>query len=143
MPDKGKTMSQTYYERQSRLIKLNQESFDRKEINVKQAVTALRMIGFSETMAVKRVSEWSEQSSNPGAETDKEKKHRIKEQASLEKYILRIKLGRKKYVEYIELRSKYKHRELSRDKIVITLMQFGYSRKFSERTADKWETEKW
>ena len=143
MPDKGKAMSQVYYERQSKLIKLYQDFFDRKEMKVKEAVTALRMIGFSETMAARRVGEWSAQFSNPAPETERDKKRRIKEQASLEKYLLRMKLGKKKYEEYIKLRSKYKQGELSRGKAEFALMQFGYSQKFSECTADKWLAEKW
>ena len=102
MPDKGKVMSQTYYERQGKLLKLYQESFSRKEISVNEAVTALRMIGFSESVAARRVNEWAAKSKINEPETNKTRNHRLKQQASLEKYILRMRLGKKYYDEYIK-----------------------------------------
>ena len=106
MPDKGKVMSQTYYEKQSKLFKLYQESFDRNELDVKEAITTLKMIGFSESIAATRVAEWKGQHNTREQETDREKKQRLKEQASLEKYILRMRLGKDKYEEYMILHSK-------------------------------------
>ena len=100
MPDRGKVMSQTYYERQSRLFKLYQESFDRKEINVIEAVRALRIIGFGKAMAASRVNEWTANTGSIVPETEKVKKKRQRQQASLEKYILRIRLGKKYYDKY-------------------------------------------
>jgi len=44
-------MSQTFYERQSKLLKLYQELFARKEMNDNEALIVLKMIGFSETLA--------------------------------------------------------------------------------------------
>ena len=137
MPDKGKTMSQAYYEKQSKLINLYQELVTRKEMNTKEAVTALRMIGFSETMAAKRVSKWSTQFNNPVPETDKEKKRRLQEKASLEKYILRMKLGKKFY-----LRLKFKQKELSKDETVKKLIQSGYNVEIAKSIVDDWEAEK-
>ena len=141
MPDKEK--SQIYNERQSRLIELIQESFYREEMAAKEVITSLRMIGISESIAANQVNEWKVQENNDIPETDKEKKQRLGEQASLENYILNIRLGKKKYEELTKLRSKYKNKELSRNVIVIELMQFGYNRKFSESTVDKWDSEKW
>lgn len=143
MPDKGKIMSQIYYEKLSRLIQLNQELFVQKEIRAKEAVTALRMIGFSETMAAKRFREWSVKLNDLEPEAGKIKKQMLKEQASLEKYILRARLGKQKYREYIELRSEFKQSRSSRSETVNALMQFGYSRRFAEHTVDKWEVEQW
>ena len=143
MPDKGKTMSQTYYERQSKLIKLYQDSFVRKDLAVKDTITGLRLVGFSETMAARRVSEWSIQINNQVSETEKNKKRRIKEQATLEKYIFRMKLGKKKYEEYLKALSKFKEKNLTCKEFVLELMQLGHSRKFSEYIAEKWETGKW
>ena len=140
MPVKGKIMSQAFYEKQSKLLKLNQESFKRNEINYKEAVTALKLHGFSDTVAAIRVNEWKAQLGDSITETEKEKKRRLKEQASLEMYLLRIRIGNKKYME---LRSKYKNKELSRENTVFELIHFGYSRKYSECTIDKWEKEKW
>ena len=144
MPDKGKIMSQTYYERQTKLLKLYQASIARKEMNVNEAVTALRMIGFSKTIAAIRVSEWAAQFNSNEPETNKAIKHRLLQQASLEKYFLRMRLGKKHYSEYMQLRAKYKNKELSRDEAVTELMQSGgFSRKFSKCTVDKWEGERW
>lgn len=143
MPDKGKVMSQTYYERQSKLLKLYQESFARKERSVKETVTALRILGFSESIAATRVSEWAVKIDSNEPETSKAKKLRLKQQASLEKYILRMRLGKKYLDEYMRLRSKYKNKELSREETVTKLIQSGYSRKFSKCITDKWETEIW
>ena len=138
MPDKGKVMSQAFYEKQSKLINLYQESFARKEMNVKEAVTALRMIGFSETVAAKRVSGWSVQINEQAPETDKEKKRRLKERDSLEKYMLRMILGKKFY-----LRLKYKQKELTKDETVKKLTRSGYTEEIAKSIVDGWEEEKW
>jgi len=95
MPDKGKTMSQTYYERQSKLLNLYKESFIREGINADEVIVALRMIGFSNTIAVNRVNEWAALIGTAVPETDKEKKQRQKQQASLEKYIHKMRLGKR------------------------------------------------
>ena len=105
MPDKGKIMSQTYYEKQDRLIKLYHEAFSEKEMDDKETVTALRKFGFSETMAVRLVSKWTIQIDDQLPKTNREKKRRIKERASLEKYTLRMNLGKKRYEEYIKKQS--------------------------------------
>ena len=139
MPDKGNVMSQTHYEKQNKLLKLIQESFDRDEMNVKEAVTALRLIGFSETIAANRVSDWKLQFNGQVPETQREKRRRLKEQASLEKHLLRARLGKKKYEEYMKLLAKYKSKQLSKDETIAELMQFGYSRKFAECTVERWE----
>jgi len=142
MPDKGNIMSQTFYERQSKMLKLIQEAFIREEMNVKETVAALRMIGFSQIVATNRVNEWKAHGKTYEQETEKEKKRRQKEQISLEMYLLRTRIGQKKYKEYMAIRSKYKNKGLSRNDTVIDLMEFGYSRKFSDCTIDKWEMEK-
>jgi len=95
MPDRGKIMSQTYYEKQSRLLKLYRESFERKEINAKETVTALMMIGFSETIAVNRTNEWDVQPGTQLPETEKDIKRRLKEISSLKNYLIRMRLGKK------------------------------------------------
>ena len=133
MPDKGTAMSQTYYEKQGKIIKLYQEAFGRNEMTAKEAVVALRMIGFSETMAAGRVNEWAAQSSEQVPETDKEKKHRQKEIISLEKYMLRTKLGKKYY-----LRLKYKQEELSKEEVIKKLIQYGYEEDIAKSMADAW-----
>ena len=143
MPDKGKIMSQAYYEKQSKLFKLYRESFARKEINRNEAVKALRLLGYSETIAAIRVNEWTEQFNTNEPETGRAKKLRLKQQTSLEKYMLSIWPGK----EYYDLREKYtqmelSQKELSKNEIVEKLIHLGYSRKFSERTVNKWEMEK-
>jgi len=94
MLDKGKVMSQACYEKQSRLFKLIRESFEREEKDSKETISALRTLGFSETVAGIRVNEWKAQLGNNLPETEKKRKRRLKEQASLEKYFK--KLGKKK-----------------------------------------------
>ena len=99
MPDKGKIMSQTFYERQSKLLGFYQVSFTKGEMGVNEAVIALRMIGFSETIAPTRVREWAALSTTNEPETDRAKKQRLKQMASLEKYVLKMKLGKKYYLQ--------------------------------------------
>ena len=136
MPDKGKIMSQTYYERQGKLLRLYEESFARKEMNVTEAVAALRMIGFSETIAPMRVKEWAEKNITLKPETERAKKLRPKERASLEKYVLQMLLGKKYY-----LRLKYKRKELTKAETVAKLIKSGYSRELSEATVNEWEAQ--
>ena len=100
---------------------------------------ALRMIGFSESMALSRVCEWAAQGSTNETETSKSKNQRLKRRASLEKYLLRMSLGKKNYDEYVKLQVKYKNKILSNNEIITELMQLGYSRKFAEFTLGKWE----
>jgi hypothetical protein len=98
MLDKGKIMSQTYYEKQSKLLALFKESFIRKEMDAIEAVKALRTIGFGETIAANRVNEWAALNSTVSPETNRAKNQRLKQQASLEKYVLRMRLGKKYYL---------------------------------------------
>jgi hypothetical protein len=142
MPDKGKAMTQTYYEKQSKLLKLYQESLARKEINIKETVTALRMIGFGEEIAANRVYEWATKIGIVVSETGKAKILRQKQRISLENYVLRMRLGKKHYDTYMKLLSKYKNKELSKEDILLELIQTGYSQKFSECIVDKWGAEK-
>ena len=137
MPDKGTAMSQTYYEKRSKLITLYQESIGRKEMTVKEAVAALKMVGFSETMAARLVNEWSVQASAQAPETERDKKRRLKEKASLEKYMLRTILGKKFY-----LRMKYIQKELSREEAVKKLIRSGYNEEIAKSMVDDWEAEK-
>ena len=95
MPDKGKIMSQAYYEKQSKLFQLYKESFSREEMNSVEAASALRVIGFSNTIATRRVKEWAEKGNNYEPETGKAKNRRLKQQASLERYVLFMRYGRK------------------------------------------------
>jgi hypothetical protein len=106
MPDKGKIMSQTYYEKQSKLLKLYQEAIVRKEINIEEGVAALKTMGYSNTIAPMRIRDWLSQPVNIEQETGKTKKHRGSQIASLEKYMLRMRLGKKKYDEFRQLQSK-------------------------------------
>jgi len=150
MPDKGRIMSQTYYERQSKLIELYKESFYRNDMSANDTVMAMRTIGFSETMAVNRVREWAALSVTYEPETDKVKKHRRRLQASLEKYVFNMMLDKKyfneenkKYLnEHKLLKTKYKKKELLKDDCMKQLMQSGYSREFAQYIIDKWETER-
>jgi len=139
MPDKRKIMSQTYYERQNKLIELYKECIIKKEMNVNETVMALRLIGFSESMASSRVREWAAQSNTDEIETNKTATQRLKQKISLEKYILRMGLGKKYYDKYVKLQEKYKNKELSENEYMTELMQFGYSRKFAEYTIGKYE----
>ena len=100
---------------------------------------ALRMIGFSESMALSRVHEWAAQGSTNETETSKSKNQRLKQRVSLEKYLLRMSLGKKNYDEYVKLQTKYKNKILSNNEIITELMQLGYSRNFAEYTFGKWE----
>ena len=141
MPDKGKIMSQTYYERQSKLLNLYRESFARKEMNLIETVTALRMMGFSEAIAINRVNEWETQFDTHVFEIGKAKKASLKQQISLEKYVLRMRLGKKYYDEYMLLRSKYMQKELSKEDVLKKLIQSGYSLELSKCILNKWEIE--
>jgi len=96
MPDKGEVMSQTYYEKQSKLLKVIQESFKREEMTVIETISSLRKMGFSESVAISRVNEWKIQRGNLEPETEKDKKRRLKEKASLENYVNRMRLGKRR-----------------------------------------------
>jgi len=137
MPDKGRIMSQTYYEKQSKLIKLYKECIIRKEMTVNEAVISLRLIGFSELMASSRVCEWAALSNTDGIETSNTLNQRLKQRVLLEKYMLRMRLGKKYYDKYAKLQEKHKNKELSENEYMTELMQFGYSRKFAEYTVCK------
>ena len=142
MPDRGKVMSQTYYEKRSKLFKLYQEAFTRKEMNVADAVRALEMIGFGKTIAENRVNEWASEPDICIPETNKVKKNRLKQQVSLEKYMIRMKLGGKFY-----LRLKYKQKGLSKEETVEKLIQLSLydkekARKIAEYVVDGWEKER-
>jgi hypothetical protein len=136
MPDKGKIMSQVFYERQSKLLNLYKESFTRKEITVNEAVKALRMIGFSEMIAANRAREWAALIGSVVPETDKTRKQRLKQQASLEKYVLQMRLGKKYYI-----RLEYKRKELSKDETVKKLIQKGYKDEIAKELVNNWEAE--
>jgi len=139
MPDKGKIMSQAYYERQSKLIELYKECIIKKEMNVNEAIISLRLIGFSKAMAASRVHEWAAQSNTDNTETSKTAKQKLKQRAALEKYMLRMSLGKKYYDEYVKLQKKYRDKKLSRNDCMTELIQLGYSGKFAEYTVSKWE----
>ena len=93
MPDKGKIMSQNYYDKQSKLIMLLQESLAIKEMDTNEAIKTLRILGFSEIIAAERVREWAAQV-NTAPETEKTKKTRLRQLASLENYMRRMRFGR-------------------------------------------------
>ena len=97
MPDNNKVMTQIFYEKQSKLYELYKESFNRKEMNVQEVIAALRILGFSNTIASRRVNEWAAEPNSYAPETEKAKKRRFQQRNSLEKYILRMRLG-KKYI---------------------------------------------
>jgi len=137
MPDKGRIMSQTYYERQSKLIELYKECIIKKEMKASEAVMALRLIGFSESMASSRVREWTARGNTDEIETSKTSNQRLKQIISLEKYMLRMGLGKKYYDKYVKLLEKYKNKEISENEFRNELMQFGYSKIFAEYTIGK------
>ena len=139
MPDKGRIISQVYYERQSKLIELYKKCLIKKEMKVSEAVMSLRLIGFSESMASIRVHEWAADGNIIETETSKTKSQRLKQRNSLEKYMLRMGLGKKYYDEYIKLQKKYKDKLLSKSEGMTELMQLGYSIKFAEYIMGKWE----
>ncbi|MCL2273270.1 MAG: hypothetical protein FWC19_10760 [Treponema sp.] len=139
MPDKGRIMSQTYYERQSKLIELYKECIIKKEMKASEAVMALKLIGFSESMALSRVRDWASQSNTNITETSNITNQRLKKKISLEKYMLRMELGKKYYDEYMKLLEKYKNKEISKNEYRNELMQFGYSKKFAEYIIGKQE----
>ena len=146
MPDKGKVMSQTFYERQSKLIGLYRESVLKKELKVDEAVMSLKLIGFSDAMALSKAREWAALPDSNEPETERAKKIRQKQRVSLEKYALNMILDKKYYNEnekkYLNehrmLKSKYKKGSLSKDNCVIQLIQSGYSREFAEVIVEKW-----
>jgi len=115
MPDKGKIMSQTYYERQSKLLNLYQELYHRKEMNDSESIKGLRLIGFSETIAVNRVREWAALSTTIEPYTDRVRKQKLKERTSLEKYVLKVQLGKKYKKDSLE---EYYGRTIILDNIV-------------------------
>jgi len=132
-------MSQTYYERQSKLMELYKECIIKNEMKTNEAVIALRLIGFSESMASSRMHEWASQSNTNITETSNTKNQRLKKKISLEKYILRMELGKKYYDKYVKLLEKYKNKEISENEYRNELMQFGYSKKFAEYIIGKQE----
>ena len=137
MADKGKIMSQTLYERQSKLIKLYHEQFCRNELNEGEAVIALRMIGFSETIAAVRVREWAENTPNINPDTERAKKQRFKERSSLERYVLQMLLGKKYY-----LRLKYKRKELTKNETVEKLKKAGCKEEVARELVNEWELQR-
>jgi len=143
MADKGKIISQTYYEKQSQLIKLYKESFLRKEMDVNEAITSLRVIGFSEKMSANKVREWAILPDDKSPETERVKRQKLKQQVSLEKYMSRMRLDKKFYKEYMELRKRYKDKKMSKDETVSLLVHSGYGQKFADCTVNKWELEEW
>jgi len=137
MPDKGRIMSQTYYERQSKLIELYKECIIKKEMKASEVVMALRLIGFSESMASSQVREWAARSNTDEIETSRTSNKRLKQIISLEKYMLRMGFGKKYYDKYVKLLEKYKNKEISESEFRNELMQFGYSKIFTEYTIGK------
>ena len=137
MPDKGKIMSQTYCERQSKLLNLYQELYHRKEMNDSETIAALRMIGFSETIAANRVREWAENFLDIKLDTERAKKLRLKERASLERYVLQMQLGKKYF-----LRLKFKRRELTKNETVEKLKKVGCEDGVAIELVNEWETQK-
>ena len=127
-------MSQVFYERQSKLLGFYRVSFAKGEMSVNEAVIALRMIGFSKTIAPTRVREWAALSTTNEPETDRAKKQRIKHMASLEKYILQMKLGKKYY-----LRLKFKRKELTREETIKKLIQSGQKEETAKENVSLWE----
>ena len=134
MPDKGKIMSQTNYERQSKLLNLYQELFTRKEMNDTEAIIALRMIGFSECIAANRVREWAVLNNAVKPETERARKQRLKERASLEKYVLQMLLGKKYY-----LRLKFLRKELTKDETIKKIIKSGCKEETAREMVNEWE----
>ena len=90
-----------------KLLELYKESFGKKEMPANEVITALRMLGYSESIATNLVSEWAALDNTNATEAKKSKKQRIRQRASLEKYVLRTRLGKKYYVEYIRRHKDY------------------------------------
>ena len=134
MPDKGRIMSQTFYERQSKLMGLFKEAFVRNEMNVNEAVKALRTLGFGKIMAANRVREWAALPDTNEAETERAVKLRHKQQASLEMYMLRM--------EYMRLRKKNKKDYMSKSDILNELFQSGYRQEYVKCVVSGWDKEK-
>jgi len=149
MPDKGRIISQTFYEKQSKLIKLYKESFLRKEMDVNEAITSLRVIGFSEKMADNKVREWVVLPNENKFETERAVKQRFKQQDSLEKYVFNIIFDKKcfnendkKYFnEHKLLKSKYLKNELSKDDCANQLMHSGYRQEYVKCIISRWDKE--
>ena len=133
MPDKGKFMTQTYYERYNNLISLYQEALLRKEMNTTEAVTALRMIGYSTAIAATRVNEWEAKTDTLETETASAKKLRQKKQVSLEKYIIKIILGKKNYI-----RLRFEKNELTKEETIKELIKSGYKDEIAEEIVSDW-----
>ena len=81
--------------------------------------------------------EWAENISNIETLSEKVKKQKHKERASLEKYVLQMLLGKKYY-----LRLKYKRKELTKDEAVKKLIKAGCSEEITIETVKLWEAEK-
>ena len=137
MANKGEIMSQAYHERQSKLLGLYKVSLIQGEMSANEAVIALKMIGFSETIAQTRVREWAALSADSGIETDKERKQRLKQIASLEKYVLQSRLGKKYY-----LRLKFMRNEIAKEEAVKKLIKMGYKEEIAVELINDWEAEK-
>ena len=136
MPDKGKIISQTFYEKQNRLLDLYKDLIVGKKINENEAVKSLKMIGFSETIAASRVREWA-LITDADPITDRFEKQMLKERTSLEKYVLQMSLGKKNYIQLL-----FKEKKLTRDETVKKLIKAGCKEETAREMVNEWEIQR-
>jgi hypothetical protein len=89
MPDKGHIKSQREYEEEVKMFELYKVAFLREELSYSEAVLALKMIGFSKTVAPQRLNKWKAEDRPMLPESESAKKKRRKEQNSLEARLFR------------------------------------------------------
>ena len=133
MPEKGKTMSQTFYDKQNRLLVIYQKLFTGKEMDEKDTVKSLKMIGFSEIIAVNKIRNWAEDE-NVSVLTGKEINKMLKERTSLEKYVLQMSLGRKNYIRFM-----FRENKLTRDEALKMLISTGCKEEAARDMISEWE----
>ena len=134
MPEKGKIMSQAFYEKQSRLLDIYQDLFITKEMNEKDTVKSLKMLGFSETIAVNKIQKWAALNNAVVPVIDREKKQMLKEKASLEKYVFQMSLGKKYYIRLM-----FKEKKLTRAEAIKKLIKPGCNEETVRNMVSEWE----
>jgi len=134
MPDKGKIMSQAFYEKQRRLLDIYQDLFITKEMDEKDTAKSLKMIGFSETIAVNKIQKWAATNNDVVTVNDKERKQMLKERSSLEKYVLQMSLGKKNYIRLM-----FKENKLTRAETIKKLIKPGCNEEAVRNMVSEWE----
>jgi len=134
MPEKGKIMSQAFYEKQSRLLNIYQDLFVTKEMDEKDTAKCLKMLGFSDSIIVNKIQKWAILNNKAAPVTDREKKQMLKERVSLEMYVLQMSLGKKNYIRLM-----FKENKLTRAEAIKKLIKPGCNEETVRNMVSEWE----